>query len=329
MDEPETEKPRALTRIATFLFRIGLAVGSIVIVFLSLMTFPAGIPWMVGLWLLGAITCMAFRFPVWPLLLVCAVVLLIKRPGFTAEFFVVETLLITVAVVDFLARKKCPRLSLRQQGLIGCLLVIGWCVFSFLRYEATNSRRTVLLDERPVVCLGDSLTDYGYPQELEKLIRVHVEDFGFDGITTDDGIKLIPEILALRPQAVVLELGGHDFNQGESREHTRKNLVHMIEAFHEIDAEVILVEIPHGFITDSYDGLEREISAEFDLQMISDSLIRSFVLFSPVIPPGAWMDRSRHLSSDGLHPNRRGNERFAKVVADSLSRVFGDEILVE
>jgi acyl-CoA thioesterase I len=61
--------------------------------------------------------------------------------------------------------------------------------------------------------------------------------------------------------------------------------------------------------------------------LIDDSVIRRFVFNSPIIPPGMWLDRSRRYSDDGLHPNTLGNQHFARVVSQSLVRVFGDSIL--
>jgi hypothetical protein len=88
---------------------------------------------------------------------------------------------------------------------------------------------------------------------------------------------------------------------------------------------VVLMEIPRGFLTDPYAGVERELARQYDLELISDSAIRQLVLFSPYAPPGMWIN-GNHLSDDGLHPNSRGNEHLANRVARSLSRIFGQAI---
>lgn len=107
----------------------------------------------------------------------------------------------------------------------------------------------------------------------------------------------------------------------------KSNLELLINQFLKREIAVILVEIPRGFVTDPYDGLERELAAKFDLQLIDDSLIRSFVFNSPILPPGMWLDPARRYSNDGLHPNDLGNKVFANAVARSLTRVFGSSIL--
>ena len=135
---------------------------------------------------------------------------------------------------------------------------------------------------------------------------------------------MIPEVLALKPQAVVIELGGHDYLRGRSRRETKENLEAMIRAIRETGAEVILCEIPRGFVSDSFWGLERQLAREHDLELVPDGAIRQLVIFSPFTPLGSWT--GRQLSYDGLHPNDAGNEFLADRVSWALRRVYGDKI---
>jgi lysophospholipase L1-like esterase len=135
--------------------------------------------------------------------------------------------------------------------------------------------------------------------------------------------------LKVNPQAVVIELGGHDFLKGYERAVTKQNLEAMITQCRAIGAEVVLVEIPRGFITDGYRGLERQIAHEFDLELVPDSIIRLFVLWGPYAPPGMWVERKWRLSDDGLHPNRQGNQRLAEQVAHALTRLYGPALQAE
>lgn len=313
----------------SFLFRVMFLVASVAAVFLSLMTFPAGIPWMVGLWVFFALIQYQRGKSVWIPLAICGAILLIKRPGFTLEFAVMEVALLCVVLISIFERRESSEQKRPHLLLYSVILAAAVLYFGAARNESATASQHLPADERPVICLGDSLTAYGYPEELTKRISLPVRNFGIDGITTEDGIKMLPEMLAANPQAVVLELGGHDCKDGKPRTATRKNLVSLIEAFRDQGATVILVEIPHGFIFDPYDALERELASKYDLQLVSDSVIRSFILNSPIMPPGIWMSEDSHLSNDGLHPNRLGNQHFANVVSRALSQVFGKEILVE
>lgn len=265
--------------------------------------------------------------PMWPWLVVSCLLLVIKRPGWTIEFAVVALGLIALATMDGYTSwgqaKGRPTRTLMGVALVVVLILF----YGYQRFVNTITTRRPQLDTRPIACLGDSLTDFGYPQALEGMITVPIADFGVNGIRTDEGIKMIPEILAANPQLVVIELGGHDYNGDKKpREATKQNLTTLIRAFRDREIEVILVEIPRGFITDPYDAVERELAAEFDLQVIDDSLIRGLVFNSSVIPPGRWLPPSYRYSEDGLHPNELGNEYFAGRVRDALAKIYGDAI---
>ena len=320
---------RSDTEIRTFLMkRILIAVGVVISIFGSLISFPAHLHWMASFWLMLSLIAFAKNKPMWPWLIGCVLIIAIKRPGYVAEFWILASLFIAVAFIDWRAiHEKSESLKLKRLAIYALVLIAATTIYGGARWYASNTSRQLNLDDRPIACLGDSLTDFGYPQELAKLMSVPVADFGVNGIKTDDGIKMIPEILEANPQLVVIELGGHDYNADKKpRSATKSNLVKLIKAFLEQNISVILVEIPRGFITDPYDGLERELAAEYDLQLIDDSVIRSFVFVSPIIPPGMWLDPSQRYSNDGLHPNELGNQHFAHVVRRSLVKVFGDSI---
>jgi lysophospholipase L1-like esterase len=153
---------------------------------------------------------------------------------------------------------------------------------------------------------------------------VPVVDHAVGGITTIEGLRRLPESLALMPPAVVIELGGHDSLRGKSRKDTKANLEAMIRASREAGAEVFLFEIPRGFIMDPFAGLDRELAREHDLELIHDGAIRQLVLFSPFTPLGSWT--GRNLSDDGLHPNDAGNVFLADRVEEALERVYGETL---
>jgi hypothetical protein len=69
------------------------------------------------------------------------------------------------------------------------------------------------------------------------------------------------------------------------------------------------------------------LARRYDLQLVSDSTIRWFVLFSPICPPGIWLGPESHFSEDGLHPNERGSKLLATNISRALVNVFGPSIL--
>lgn len=307
--------------------RLTVGISFVAFVFGSLMAFPAYLHWMVTAWIIVSLFAGTCKKRMWPWLLGCIAISLLKRPGYTAEDWILLCVLSLVAVVDF---QKTPKSEgslgfIKPQFLLIALVLVN-LYYGFARWYGSNTSRQMIADGRPIACLGDSLTDFGYPQELEKLISVPVVDFGVNGIDTKQGIELIPKILESNPQLVVIELGGHDYNKGKSRPATQANLEQLIRAFHEREISVVLVEIPRGFISDPFDGLERELAAKYDLQLIDDSVIRNLVFYSPIMPPGIWLDPSNRLSDDGLHPNELGNKYFARVVLQALMKTLGDRI---
>lgn len=292
----------------------------------SLISFPAFVHWVAGIWAIAALVAVWLNKSCWPWLLGIALILITKRLGLTVEFLLLIGSFGVIALHDW-RRGKTESFKWRRLGIYAGTLLSAIGLYGASRYLSGNTSQQLILDERPIACLGDSLTDFGYPEELKKLISVPVADFGVDGITTSDGIKMIPEILSANPQLVVIELGGHDYNSPKSsRSVTKRNLIQLIESFLRNEIGVILVEIPRGFVSDPYDGLERELARQYDLQLIDDSIIRSFIFNSPILPPGIWMNAERQYSNDGLHPNDLGNQKFAETVRDALRKVFGEPI---
>jgi lysophospholipase L1-like esterase len=158
-----------------------------------------------------------------------------------------------------------------------------------------------------------------------------VVNLGQPGVTSAEALRKLPELVAIKPQGVVIELGGHDFLKdpsllkSASRASAKRNIERLIEAARGCNAEVVLIEVPRGFVIDPYAGLERQIAREQDATLIADTVIRRFVLSSPVAPPGMWLG-GPYLSDDGLHPNGRGNVLLASAVFNSLKRLYGSAI---
>lgn len=304
-----------------------------IVVVVSLLSFPSVLPWMVAFWLVWASVLLFGDRPGWLPLVTCVVILVVKLVPRTPAMIVLGCVMLLVVAIRI--RYRHHRLHDRRfagfcvAALWGCW---GWMFYEF--HAIANSSRTLVLDPaRPVVCLGDSLTqgmipDRGYPGALEAMIRVPVVNRGFSGIATSQGLGQMDRVLADHPQVVVIELGGHDFLKGHSRAATKANLLKMIQTCRDHDAEVILMEIPRGFIFDPFASLEREIAYEQDVQLVADTWLRQIVVMSPVAPPGMWMPKSQ-LSDDGIHSNPAGSKAIAVRVAEALQKMVGDDIRVK
>jgi lysophospholipase L1-like esterase len=288
----------------------------------SLVVFPAWLPWMILSWFVIAGVRRARGRSAWPALGLCVGIVLGKRMDWPPALEVLGVLALCAALLDFL-RQRRPSLN-RAAAIAGLCLVPGWIWMAWSWSGVGHTSRRPVLDGRPIVCTGDSLTSMGYPRVLEKRFRVPVVDHAVGGITSAEGRRLFPRTLELGPQAVLIELGGHDSLKGKSRAETKANLEAMIRGARAAGAEVFLFEIPRGFITDRFAGLDRELAREYDLELVPDGAIRQLVFFSPILPLASWTGRK--LSDDGLHPNAAGNEFLAGRVEAALSRVYGDRL---
>jgi lysophospholipase L1-like esterase len=318
--------------------RVGRLMAGGVAVVASLLTFPAGIPAMIAFWIACHCIQLARGRPGWLPLTTCLVAVLVKRvPWF-------PTLALLLAVMALAAgagpvSKRCLSAAAQRKLKLGLVAAVWltWIGFAWdWRRSGQANHSVAAWDQRPVVCIGDSLTSYpprrGYPKVLARLVTAPVVNLGQPGVTSAEALARLPELSALEPQAVVIELGGHDYLKDaswlptDSRAEVKRNLERFITAARKQGAEVFLMEIPRGFIVDPYAGLERELAREHDLELISDTAIRNLVLWSPACPPGLWTG-GPYLSDDGLHPNAHGDEYLAAVVAHSLARLYGPQIL--
>ena len=279
----------------------------------SLLAFPAILPWVLAFWVLYVVlVARKSIFETTLALLFSSSLLLLREP--TNPFAIAYALIAIAAIAVFIMSPATRQLCL-------AFVVVATIAFLVHRYFAIRSSTPVA--NGPVVCLGDSLTSGlpsvgGYPPYLSELIPNQIHNFGREGITVEEAAKMSSEILGLKPATVVIELGGHDFLKKQSRQSTKQELVELIGTFQSQGCRIVLCEIPRGFILDPFFGLEREIARELDLDLISDSMIRKLVLFSPFAPPGIWLGEESRYSDDGLHPNDRGNRMMAKTISRHL-----------
>ncbi|MGE0606909.1 MAG: GDSL-type esterase/lipase family protein [Pirellulales bacterium] len=307
------------------LFRL---IALALMVTLSLLTFPSSIPWMAAIWVGLAVYSLVRGGYGSPVLVVGATILLVKRIDWPPLLIVLAIFSATILVIELIAWRRHAAWTGRTKKLAASLLGCGWLLFAWDWDRSSHSSRGetfVWREGRTIVCLGDSLTSGdppvgGYPKVLPELLGRPVVDMGVAGISSSNGVRRLPEVLASRPQIVVLELGGHDFLQGHSRQSLQDNLEQIIVTCRACDAEVVLMEVPRGFVYDAYAGLERQLARQYDLELVADTPIRKLVLWGPFAPPGLWMKESR-LSDDGLHPNARGNDVLTLAVATAIRRL--------
>lgn len=305
--------------------QLGRTLGVALIVVVSLLSFPSVLPWMIGVWVLWHSVLVFLNQPAWLPLSACAAMLVIKLVPHTPLLVLLGILFATIGVLRYRRRADPVKLSRWRFAFF----VIPWIAWGAMFWEhqsvvTCNQPRYAMPDAtQRIVCVGDSLTDgmlpdHGFPAALAKILSTPVVNEGVSGIATSQGLSMMPRVLAHRPSIVVIELGGHDFLKGHTRAATKANLIRMIDLCREHYAEVVLLEIPRGFIFDPFASLEREIAYEQDVELVADTWLRQIVLLSPIAPPGMWMQESSRLSDDGIHSNPRGSQAIAERVALSI-----------
>jgi acyl-CoA thioesterase-1 len=169
-----------------------------------------------------------------------------------------------------------------------------------------------------LVAFGDSLTaGFGaepgksYPDYLQRAIdnkgyRWRVVNEGVSGNTTTDGLARLPEVLAQKPEIVILELGANDGLRGLPITTTKANLEQMIQQLQTAGARVVLagMTLPPNYGPDyirPFENLYKELASKYKVTLI------------PFLLAGVGGNAAL-MQQDGLHPTAAGNRRVAENV---------------
>jgi acyl-CoA thioesterase-1 len=179
------------------------------------------------------------------------------------------------------------------------------------------------VDERPIIlAFGDSLTagsglaaGSGYPEMLQKELdnrgyRYRVVNSGVGGDTTGGGVARLKSALGLKPEIVILELGGNDGLRGVPIDVMQANLDELIVAFKDAGAQVVLggMTLPRNFGPDYISTFEKVYPA---LAKKHGVALIPFFLEGAAGHPDLMLE-------DGIHPNMGG---YREVTANVLKYV--------
>ncbi len=170
-----------------------------------------------------------------------------------------------------------------------------------------------------LVVFGDSLSagfgleaGLSFPDFLQKKLDAEkypwrVVNLGVSGDTTEGGVARLDSAIALKPEIVVLELGGNDGLRGLPLDATRANLDQMIVAFQKAGAKVVLagMTLPPNYGPDyihQFEKIYRDLSTEHKTILIP-------FLLADIITPDL-----RYIQKDGIHPTAAGCEIVSGTV---------------
>jgi lysophospholipase L1-like esterase len=168
---------------------------------------------------------------------------------------------------------------------------------------------------KTIVAFGDSLTSgYGadaeksYPKQLEGLIGHPVLNLGKNGETTTSALTRLDEVIAQKPNYVLITLGGNDLRQRTPLDETVTNLETIFTRLQEAGAMVVYLSIHPPLIGDNW------------IMAIEDVCRRKGVLWVDRIMRELWEDSSR--MADSVHPNAEGYGVIAGQVHEALKPYF-------
>jgi lysophospholipase L1-like esterase len=201
------------------------------------------------------------------------------------------------------------------------------------------------VDQRPIVCLGDSITsgysitipdkdDKGkaYPAVLQKKVKVPVINAGIPGDTTQDALyRLNRDVLSKNPQVVVVFLGINDFLQDVDFWFTEYNYTNILSNLTENGRKIYMVRFfPDTVLrwTLTQKGLDRD-SQDYHIALY-DELFESLKnIFNAEIIDGLWNGLWGTHTVDGLHPDAEGHEILGDRIFKALEPYLASQDLIK
>jgi acyl-CoA thioesterase-1 len=184
------------------------------------------------------------------------------------------------------------------------------------------------VDPRHVLLVfGDSLSagfgleaGLSFPDFLQKKLDAdhypwHVVNQGVSGDTTEGGVARIDAALAMKPEIVVVELGGNDGLRGLPLETTRDNLNQIISAFQKSGAKIVLagMTLPPNYGPDyihKFEQIYHDLSTEYKTVLIP-------FLLADIVTPDL-----RYIQKDGMHPTAEGCEIISGTVFRAVKPIL-------
>jgi len=192
-----------------------------------------------------------------------------------------------------------------------------------LLYHLTWLLAAQTQDVRPnVVVLGDSIAEgYGvaqgrsFPDDVQRRLdktgyKYHVVNLGVSGDTTTGGLNRLNYALSLKPQVLVIELGGNDGLRGVPVAQTKSNLEQMIVRAKKAGSQVLLagMTLPPNYGPDyirNFEGMYKDLAARYKVPLIP--FLMSAIREQYDVRPGL-------MQRDGIHPTAEGHELIADTV---------------
>ncbi len=194
-----------------------------------------------------------------------------------------------------------------KKGITGVLVLFLILFISFFLFKKKEGK--YISPPKLIVCFGDSLTSgegagigEDYPSQLGKILGIKTVNAGVPGDTTSSALRrLEKDVLVWEPDLVIILLGGNDFLQRKSMEETVRNIKTIIRILKERGIEVLLIS-PVAY----YDQEFKKVSKRYNTLFLPHIMRK--ILLNP------------ELKSDEVHPNSRGYQVMAEIIAKKLKK---------
>jgi len=166
------------------------------------------------------------------------------------------------------------------------------------------------IQSKSILVLGDSLSasyqiqfEQGWVNLLTDRLKtshpeVRVTNASFGGATTAAGVQRLPILLKeVKPDILILELGGNDGLQGKPLTYIKANLSNIIQTAQTAGTHVLLlgIKIPPNYgtrYTDPFFNQYEELATQYNL------------LYVPFMLQGI-IENSSLMQNDGIHPTAK------------------------
>lgn len=177
-----------------------------------------------------------------------------------------------------------------------------------------------------IVMFGDSLVaGYGVlpeeslPSKLEKFLKdkgqdIAIINFGVSGNTTTDGLARLDKVTSLKPNYVIIVLGGNDMLRGYNPKITYDNLEKIILKFKEEKIKIILTKVQAAtnygpFYKGKFDQVYDELEDKYSIDTIP--FFMEYVINDPTAMQG-----------DGIHPNSKGIDIIVSKIGPMILKII-------
>ena len=189
-----------------------------------------------------------------------------------------------------------------------CMVYLCWPEAEINHWEIKNSQEKY----SRIVIFGDSLTtgynigaEYSYPKYLEKSLGQKVEVHGFNGMTSEGGLKVLPQILKGKPALWIVTLGGNDILKSKKIDQTEANMRSVFKQLQSLGHTVVWTEVLPILGGSNRHEMHLRVCQEEGVLLVPDIL--DDILTDP------------KLQVDAIHPNKLGCELIAERVQKLLS----------